>query len=76
MEQKLADRELTADLQMLGLTELNRRLLSRTEQIEQTMGKRNEENTSRAARRAAKRRTSRWPPRRSSRKRRCSDAMI
>ena len=45
MEQKLADRELTADLQMMGLTELNRRLLSRTEQIEQTMGKRNEEKS-------------------------------
>ena len=40
MEQKLADRELTADLQAMGLTELNRRLLSRTEQIEQLMGKR------------------------------------
>lgn len=40
MEQKLADRELTADLQAMGLTELNRRLLNRTEQIEQTMGKR------------------------------------
>ncbi|MBQ9587164.1 MAG: hypothetical protein IJR26_04825 [Bacteroidales bacterium] len=45
MEQKLADRELTADLQMMGLTELNRRLLSRTEQIEQLMGKRNEEKS-------------------------------
>ncbi len=53
MEQKLADRELTADLQAMGLTELcrgvgsadNRRLLSRTEQIEQTMGKRNEEKS-------------------------------
>lgn len=45
MEQKLADRELTADLQMLGLTELNRRLLNRTEQIEQLMGKRNEEKS-------------------------------
>ena len=40
MKQKLADRELTVDLQAMGLTELNRRLLSRTEQIEQTMGKR------------------------------------
>ena len=40
MEQKLSDRELTADLQAMGLTELNRRLLNRTEQIEQTMGKR------------------------------------
>ena len=40
MEQKLADRELTADLQAMGPTELNRRLLNRTEQIEQTMGKR------------------------------------
>jgi len=37
MEQKLADRELTADLQAVGLTVLNR-----TEQIEQTMGKHNE----------------------------------
>ena len=45
MEQKLSDRELTADLQAMGLTELNRRLLSRTEQIEQTMGKRNEEKS-------------------------------
>ena len=45
MEQKLADRELTADLQVMGLTELNRRLLSRTEQIEQMMGKRNEEKS-------------------------------
>ncbi len=40
MEQKLAERDLVSDLQMMGLTELNRRLLSRTEQIEQTMGKR------------------------------------
>ncbi len=40
MEQKLAERELTADLQAMGLTELNRRLLNRTEQIEQLMGKR------------------------------------
>ena len=45
MEQKLAERGLTADLQVMGLTELNRRLLSRTEQIEQTMGKRNEEKS-------------------------------
>jgi len=45
MEQKLAERELTADLQAMGLTELNRRLLSRTEQIEQLMGKRNEEKS-------------------------------
>lgn len=45
MEQKLAERELVADLQAMGLTELNRRLLSRTEQIEQTMGKRNEEKS-------------------------------
>ena len=40
MEQKLAERDLVSDLQMMGLTELNRRLLSRTEQIEQLMGKR------------------------------------
>ncbi len=39
MEQKLAERDLVSDLQMMGLTELNRRLLSRTEQIEQLMGK-------------------------------------
>lgn len=45
MEQKLAERELVADLQMMGLTELNRRLLSRTEQIEQLMGQRNEEKS-------------------------------
>ena len=45
MDQKLADRELTADLQAMGLTELNRRLLNRTEQIEQTMDKRNEEKS-------------------------------
>ena len=45
MEQKLAERELVADLQMMGLTELNRRLLNRTEQIEQLMGKRNEEKS-------------------------------
>ncbi len=45
MEQKLAERDLVADLQMMGLTELNRRLLSRTEQIEQLMGKRNEEKS-------------------------------
>ncbi len=45
MEQKLAERDLVSDLQMMGLTELNRRLLSRTEQIEQTMGKRNEEKS-------------------------------
>lgn len=38
-------RELTADLQAMGLTELNRRLLNCTEQIEQTMGKRNEEKS-------------------------------
>lgn len=40
MEQKLAERDLVSDLQLMGLTELNRRLLSRTEQIEQLMGKR------------------------------------
>ena len=34
MEQKLAERDLVSDLQMMGLTELNRRLLSRTEQME------------------------------------------
>lgn len=45
MEQKLAERDLVSDLQMMGLTELNRRLLSRTEQIEQLMGKRNEEKS-------------------------------
>lgn len=45
MEQKLSERELVADLQMMGLTELNRRLLSRTEQIEELMGKRNEEKS-------------------------------
>ena len=45
MEQKLAERELVADLQMMGLTELNRRLLSRTEEIERLMGKRNEEKS-------------------------------
>lgn len=45
MEQKLAERELVADLQMMGLTELNRRLLNRTEQIEQLMGQRNEEKS-------------------------------
>ena len=45
MEQKLAERELVADLQMMGLTELNRRLLNRTEQIEELMGKRNEEKS-------------------------------
>ncbi|MBP3741159.1 MAG: hypothetical protein J6I41_08590 [Bacteroidales bacterium] len=45
MEQKLSERELTADLQAMGLTELNRRLLSRTEQIEELMGKRNEEKS-------------------------------
>ena len=45
MEQKRAERELVADLQMMGLTELNRRLLSRTEQIEQLMGQRNEEKS-------------------------------
>ena len=45
MEQKLAERELVADLQAMGLTELNRCLLNRTEQIEQLMGKRNEEKS-------------------------------
>lgn len=45
MEQKLAERELVADLQMMGLTELNRRLLSRTEEIERLMGQRNEEKS-------------------------------
>lgn len=48
MEQKPAERDLVSDLQMMGLTELcrgvgsadNCRLLSRTEQIEQLMGKR------------------------------------
>ena len=45
MEQKLAERDLVSDLQMMGLTELNRRLLSRTEQIEELMGKRNEEKS-------------------------------
>lgn len=45
MEQKLAERDLVSDLQMMGLTELNRRLLNRTEQIEQLMGKRNEEKS-------------------------------
>ena len=43
MEQKLAERELVADLQMMGLTELNRRLDNCTGQIEELMGKRNEE---------------------------------
>jgi len=45
MEQKLAERELVADLQMMGLTELNRRLDNRTGQIEELMGKRNEEKS-------------------------------
>ena len=45
IEQKLAERELVADLNMMGLTELNRRLLNRTEQIEELMGKRNEEKS-------------------------------
>ena len=48
MEQKLSERELMADLAAMGLTELclgvgyadNRRLLNRTEHIEQLMGKR------------------------------------
>ena len=39
------ERDLVSDLQAMGLTELNRRLLSRTEQIEQLMGKRNEEKS-------------------------------
>ena len=43
MEQKLAERELVADLQMMGLTELNRRLDNCTGQIEELIGKRNEE---------------------------------
>lgn len=43
MEQKLAERELVSDLQMMGLTELNRRLDNCTGQIEELMGKRNEE---------------------------------
>lgn len=45
IEQKLAERELTADLEAMGLTELNRRLLSVTEQIEELMGRRNEEKS-------------------------------
>lgn len=45
MEQKLAERDLVSDLQMMGLTELNRRLLNRTEQIEELMGRRNEEKS-------------------------------
>ncbi|MCQ2259810.1 MAG: DUF6261 family protein [Bacteroidales bacterium] len=45
MEQKLAECDLVADLQMMGLTELNRRLDNRTGQIEELMGKRNEEKS-------------------------------
>ena len=45
MEQVFSDRQLTADLQMMGLTELNRRLENRTGQIEQLMSQRNEERS-------------------------------
>ena len=45
MEQRFADPTLAADLEALGLTELNTRLISTTAQIKQLISQRNEENS-------------------------------
>ena len=45
MEQRFADPTLAADLEAMGLTELNTRLISTTAQIKQLISQRNEENS-------------------------------
>lgn len=45
MQQRFAEETLAADLEAMGLTELNRRLISTTAEIKQIMQLRNEENS-------------------------------